>query len=300
MAFTMHPLTVLDDSPTYTADDFRHVVNPFLFPSNSTPFDCVQGVREGSPWPVVSISDLTVTVLPHCGVVCPWVNVGAYTYAIKKKEYVNIPDSTGSYKVAIVVDDPSQSHGSRPRGFVKVYPAGTADSDIPGLVLAYVNGGVVDNVAPRIHADGTVEVNNSDWLNSIPMVAGAEAVTSVDGRRYRRYGGQWVPLTDIKLTPGLWYKDWNVYYTCSMSGRVVSISLSVSRKSEWVARAWDRSQIFVFPDYLKPTLNDINVPAAGVEYTGFQLDPSGLYVRPFRDITYTTSGWNTASFSYPV
>ena len=300
MAFVMHPLTALNGSPTYTADDYRHVVNPFVFPSDGTPFGCVQGIRAGSPWPVVSIKDLVCTVAPHCGVVSPWSGVGAYTYALKKREFVNIPDSTGNYKVAIIVEDPSQSHGSTPRGLVKVYPAGTPSSEIPGLVLAVVNAGVVDNVAPRLHADGTVEVNNTDWLNGIRMVRGSEAVTSVDNRRYRMNGGGWVPLTDIELSPGQWYKDWNVDYKCSMVGNIVNVYLKVSRKTEWVAKAWSRSQLFTFPDYLKPKLEDINVPAAGVEYSGFQLDPTGLYVRPFRDITYGVGGWIAAAFSYSV
>lgn len=300
MAFPMHPLTALGGSPTYTADDYRHVVNPFVFPSNGTPFDCIQGIRAGSPWPVVSISGLTVTVLPHCGVVSPWPGVGAYTYAIKKKEYVNVPDSTGSYKVAVVVDDPSQSHGSKPRGFVKVYPASTDDSAIPGVLLAWVNSGVVDNVATRIHADGTIEVSNDGWLDVIPAVAGTEAVVEGSGRRFRRVGSRWVPLTDIKLDPGQWAKDWDVSYKCSMVGNIVNIVVRASRKAEWVAKAWSRSQLLTFPDYLKPKLEDINVPAAGVEYSGFQVDPSGLYVRPFRDITYAKGVWSTAAFSYSV
>lgn len=300
MAFTMHPLTALNGVPTYTADDYRHVVNPFMFPSDRTPFGCVSCVRAGSPWPVASVKNLTVTVFPHCGVVNPWSGVGAYTYALKKSEYVNVPDSTGNYKVAVVVNDPSQSHGSTPRGLVKVYPAGTADADIPGVVLAVVNAGVVNCVAPRLHADGVIEVNDGAWLERIPALEGAEAVTSVDGRRYRRHGSVWVPLTDITLNPGQWAKDWNVDYRCSMVGNIVNICLKVSRKTEWVATAWSRSQLFTFPDYLTPKLSDINVPAAGVEYSGFQVDPSGLYVRPFRNITYAVGLWNTAAFSYSV
>lgn len=296
----MHPLTALNGSPEYTADDYRHVVNPFLFPSDGSAFDCVQGVRYGGPVPLATIDGLTVTVKPHCGVMSPWTGVGAYTYALKEPMSVNVPDSTGDYKIVVAAYDPSLSHGEAPGAWLQSWPASSSDSDINGLVVARVTAGVVSDVAPKIHVDGTIEVNDWGQLEPIRTVDGVEAVTVENGQRYRRVGGVWLSLTDIKLNPGQWYKDWNISYRCSMVGNIVNVYLKVSRKAEWVAKAWTRSQLFTFPDYVKPKLDDINIPAAGVENSGFQLDSSGLYVRPFRDITYAVGGWNTAAFSYSV
>lgn len=296
----LHPLTALNGSPEYTADDFRHAVNPLLGTSNGSAFDCVQGVRFGSPIPLATIHGLTVTVKPHCGTVSPWAGVGAYTYAFKEPMSVSVPDSTGDYKIVVAAYDPSLSHGETPGAWLQSWPANIPNSDINGLVVARVTAGVVNDVAPRLRPDGSIEVLELGHLAPIVTMNGIEAVVKNTGDRYRRVNGAWVPLTNIKLNPGQWAKDWDFSYKCSMVENVVNIYLKVSRKTEWVAKAWSRSQLFTFPDYLKPKLADINIPAAGVEYSGFQLDPTGLYVRPFRDITYAIGSWNTAAFSYSV
>ena len=76
--------------------------------------------------------------------------------------------------------------------------------------------------------------------------------------------------------------------------------VKATRGPEWKAKAWDKSQILTFPDYVKPEVTDLNVPGAGVEYSGFQLDKTGLYVRPFRDITYVKGAWTSATLSWTV
>ena len=297
----VHPLTALDGSPEYTADDFRHAVNPLLSTSAGTAFESVQAVRFGSPVPLASIMGLTVTVKPHCGIVSPWTSVGTYTYAIKNPVSVSVPDSTGSYKIAVVVDDPSQSHGTVPRGVVKVLSASIPNSDIPGLVIARVTAGVVSDVAPRLMPDGRIEVMELGYLSPITTMNGIEAVIKNTGDRYRRVNGVWVPLTNIKLNPGQWYKDWSsVEYKCSMFGNIVSLMVKATRGPEWVAKAWSRSQILTFPDYVKPNVSDFNVPAAGVANSGFQLDSTGLYVRPFADITYGSGSWTSATLTWSV
>lgn len=296
----VHPLTAFNGSPEYTADDFRHAVTPFLGLTQGSAFESVSSVRFGSPFPLVTVSGLVVTVKAHCGIVSPWTGVGTYTYAIKKPVSVSVPDSAGSYKIAVVVEDPSQSHGSVPCGKVKVFSSGVSDKDIPGLVIGRVSAGVASDIAPRLLADGRIEAMTVDSLNSVVAKFGTEAFIYGSNARYRYVNGTWLPLTDIKLNPGQWAKDWDVSYKCSMSENIVNIILRVSRKTEWIAKAWDRSQILTFPDYLKPPMSDINVPAAGIENSGFQLDPTGLYVRPFRDITYIAGSWNTAAFSYSV
>nr|UVX39595.1 MAG: hypothetical protein [Bacteriophage sp.] len=296
----VHPLTALNGSPSYTADDYRHVVNPFLFTSDGSAFGGVQGVRYGSPSPLSTIDGLTVTVKPHCGVIRPWDVTGSYTYAITEPMTVNVPDSTGDYKIVVAVYDPSLSHGETPGAWLQSWPASTPDAEINGLVLARVTAGVVSDVAPKIKVDGSLEAHDWNQLNTIYPVYGVEAVTAVNGQRYRRDNGAWVALTDIQLNPGRWAKDWNIWYKCSMSGNIVSLMVKVTRGPEWEAKAWDRSQVLTFPDYVRPNVNDFNVPAAGVEYSGFQLDKTGLYVRPFRDITYSSGLWSSATLSWSV
>lgn len=296
----LHPLTAKDGGPVYSASDYRHVVNPFLFPSDGTAFDCVQGVRYGSPSPLATIDGLTVTVKPHCGVVNPWQGVGAYTYAITESMTVNVADSTGDYKIVVAAYDPSLSHGANPGAWLQSWPASTPDAEINGLVVARVTAGVVSDVAPKIHPDGTIEV--ADWLHLIAIqpVDGVEAVTSSNGQRYRHVNGTWLSLSDVQLNPGQWAKDWSVWYKCSMSGNIVNLMVKATRGAKWVAMAWSKSQILTFPDYVKPNVTDLNVPAAGVANSGFQLDQTGLYVRPFADITYNQGAWTSATLSWSV
>lgn len=296
----LHPLTALNGAPVYTADDYRHVVNPFLFPSDGSVFNCPQGVRYGSPVPLATINGLTVTVKPHCGVVSPWDGVGSYTYAITEPMTVKVPDSTGDYYIVVAAYDPSLSHGDAPGAWLQSWPSSTPLKDINGLVLARVKAGVVSDVAPKLHADGTIQVHDWAQLSSISMANGVEAVTEDTSIRYRRDGGVWLALSDIQLNPGQWAKDWSVWYKCSKYGNIVSLMVKATRGPEWKTKAWDKSQILTFPDYVKPKVTDLNVPAAGVEYSGFQLDSTGLYVRPFRDITYAKGSWTSATMTWSV
>lgn len=296
----LHPLTALNGAPTYTADDYRHVVNPFLFPSDGSAFNCVQGVRKGSPSPLVTIDGLTVTVKPHCGIVSPWDGVGSYTYAITEPMTVNVPDSTGSYYIVVTVYDPSLSHGETPGAWLQSWPADTPLRNINGLVLANIKAGVAYDEVPKIHVDGTIEVDTWDQLKRIQSVDGVEAITVGNAQRYRRIGGVWQSLDAVQLGPGQWAKDWDVWYKCSMSGHVVSLMVRAKRKSEWVAKAWEKSQILTFPSYVRPSVIDLNVPGAGTEHSGFQLDETGLYVRPFANITYEKGAWSSATLSWSV
>lgn len=296
----LHPLTALNGAPVYTADDYRHVVNPFLFPSDGSSFGGVQGVRYGSPSPLATIDGLIVTVKPHCGTLRPWEGTGSYTYAITEPMTVKVPDSDGDYKIVVAAYDPSLSHGETPGAWLQSWDASVPNAQINGLVIARVTAGVVSDVAPKIHIDGTIEVDTWNQLIAIWTVDGVEAVVKVTGDRYRRMKGEWVSLTDIKLNPGQWAKDWTVWYKCSMSGNVVSLMVKATRGPEWVAKAWEKSQILTFPDYVRPNVTDLNVAAAGVVNSGFQLDKTGLCVRPFADITYAHGAWTSATLSWSV
>lgn len=296
----LHPLTALNGAPAYTADDYRNVVNPFLFPSDGSAFGGVQGVRYGSPGPLATINGLTVTVKPHCGIVRPWNETGSYTYAITEPMTVKVADSTGDYKIVVAVYDPSLSHGETPGAWLQSWDASVPNAQINGLVIARVTAGVVSDVAPKIHVDGTIEVDTWEQLIAIWTVDGVEAVTTSNGQRYRRVNSAWLALTGIQLNPGQWAKDWSVWYKCSMSGNIVSLCVKVTRGPEWVAKAWSKSQILTFPDYVKPNVTDLNVPGAGVVNSGFQLDSTGLSVRPFADITYAQGAWSSATLTWSV
>lgn len=296
----LHPLTALNGFPAYTADDYRHVVNPFLFPSDGSAFGGVQGVRYGSPGPLATIDGVTVTVKPHCGTMRPWEGTGSYTYAITEPMTVKVADSTGDYKIAVTAYDPSLAYGDTPCALLQSWPASTPDAQINGLVIARVTAGVVSDVASRIHVDGTIDVATWDQLVALQPVDGVEAVFLGNGQRYRRINGTWLSLTDVQLGAGQWLKDWSIWYKCSLSGNIASLMIKATRGPEWVAKAWSKSQILTFPDYVKPNVSDLNVPGAGVEYSGFQLDSTGLYVRPFRDITYKTGDWTSATLTWSV
>nr|UWD74985.1 MAG: hypothetical protein [Bacteriophage sp.] len=191
MAIIMHPLTARNGSPEYTADDYRHAINPLLLPSDGSAFNGLSGIRYGSPSPLVTVSGLTATVKAHCGTISPWDGLGAYTYAITTNTTVQLADSTNNYKIAVTVEDPSQSHGTTPCGQLKVFTAGTPDSNINGLVIAKVNAGVASDVAPMIRNSAILMAHNLEQLNTIDAVNGQEAVTITDNVHYVRNGGVW-------------------------------------------------------------------------------------------------------------
>lgn len=191
MAIIMHPLTAKNGSPEYTADDYRHAINPLLLPSDGTAFNGLSGIRYGSPSPLVTVSGLTATVKAHCGTISPWGGLGAYTYAITTDTTVQLADSTNDYKIAVTVEDPSQSHGTTPRGQLKVFTAGTPDSNINGLVIAEVNAGVASDVAPMIRNSAILMAHDLEQLNTIAAVDGQEAVTMVDNAHYVQSDGTW-------------------------------------------------------------------------------------------------------------
>lgn len=301
MAIIMHPLTAKNGSPEYTADDYRHAINPLLVPSDGTAFNGLSGIRYGSPSPLVTVSGLTATVKPHCGTISPWDGLGAYTYAITTNTTVQLADSTNSYKIAVTVEDPSQSHGTTPRGQLKVFTAGTPDSNINGLVIAKINAGVASDTAPIIRNNAVLMARDLNQLNTIAAMDGQEAITMADNAHYVRENSEWRNLSNIKLLDGQWIKDWAVDYRCSRSDRIVSIYLKVIRKNSiWTAKAWEKSQILKFPDYLKPQIDDVNIYGVGTANSGFQLDPTGLYVRPLADVTYSVGSWSSTAFSYTI
>lgn len=196
----MHPLTAVNGSPAYTADNFRHIINPFLAPSDGTVFNRVSGVLYGAANPLCVINGLNVTVRPHCGIMSPWSNIGAYTYAIMGNETVAVPSSVGLYKVAVIVEDPNNFHGSVPRGLLKVYTSSTVDNDIPGLVIAHVDDGVISDVAPVLHQSMLVEVADEDMLKAFSAADGQEALVKSTGHRYVKEDKAWHDTLEVVTT----------------------------------------------------------------------------------------------------
>lgn len=238
MAIIMHPLTALNGSPEYTADDYRHAINPLLVPSDGTVFNGLSGIRYGSPVPLVTVSGLTVTVGPHCGTISPWDGLGAYTYAITTDTKVQLADSTNSYKIAVTVEDPSQSHGTTPRGKLEVFTAGTPDSNINGLVIAEVNAGVASDVAPIIRNNAVLMARDLEQLNTITAMDGQEAVTIADNARYVMELGTWKPVFETVS------ESWNsgkitvIYGESSCAVQVNSVKIG---SGSWDSAQWGKT-----------------------------------------------------------
>lgn len=243
MAIIMHPLTAKNGSPEYTADDYRHAINPLLVPSDGTAFNGLSGIRYGSPSPLVAVSGLTATVKAHCGTISPWDGLGAYTYAITANTTVQLADSTNNYKIAVTVEDPSQSHGTTPRGQLKVFTGGTPDSNINGLVIAKVNAGVVSDAAPMIRNSAILMARNLEQLNTIDAVDGQEAVTMADNAHYVRAEGQWVA--------SYYYQHWtNWDLFINYLARIVRVECNGAKTG---SGSWDSIKApFTVPDKCVP------------------------------------------------
>lgn len=174
-------------------------------------------------------------------------------------------------------------------------PAGVSNTAASGVAITqtYIGAAMKGDML-RVQTSA-----QRDALSSVPE--GTLLHNAADGCDYVRENSEWRNLSNIKLLDGQWLRDWNVNYRCSRSGKIVSIYLKVVRNPPtWKAKAWERSQILKFPDYLQPQIADVNIYGTGVSNSGFQLDPSGLYVRPLADVTYTDGSWSSAAFSYTI
>lgn len=246
MAIIVHPLTAVGGVPAYTADDYRHAVNPWTVPSNGLPFDGLQGVRAGFQQPLATLDGLTVTVQPHCGVVCPFGGNGVYTYAITIPESVKIPDSNSNYKIAVVVDDPTQTQGDTPGGLIKAFPSATPDSKIPGLVIASVSQSVISIVAPVLYPTMLVEVPDVEALEALHVADGQEALVKSTGHRYVMEAGSWHDTVEVVTLNWLGGTVSFIYGATSCTIQVVGVKLS--------GNSWDSA---VFKDKVKPACRPV-------------------------------------------
>ena len=264
MAIIMHPLTAQNGSPEYTADDYRHAINPLLVPSDGSAFNGLSGIRYGSPSPLVTVSGLTVTVKPHCGTISPWGGLGAYTYAITTNTTVQLADSTNSYKIVVTVEDPSQSHGTTPRGKLEVFTAGTPDSNINGLVIAKINAGVASDTAPIIRNNAVLMARDLNQLNTIAAMDGQEAVTIAYNAHYVRNNGAWKPVFETV------YESWNggsitvIYGESSCAVQVTAVRIG---SGSWDEAQWGKT---IREEYRpKYEMSNPLMVANGESHTGF-------------------------------
>ena len=195
MTFVIHPLTQQSGEPKYTANDFRLTVSNFLTAATGETFGAVQGVRSDSFDTHASMSGSTITVHPHSGIIAPWSGVGAYAYAITSDITVPRP-TTGDYYVVLVVEDPSQSHGSEPQGRVDLIPASTPRASIDGLVIAQTVGTSINDIATRLRNGTVIETVSKSELDLIKPTARTKGfVRFGDGMgEYEYNGSNWVYL----------------------------------------------------------------------------------------------------------
>lgn len=201
--------------PNYSASDFRLTAGAALAVPDGSGFGGIQGVRAGSPSPLAAIDGTTVTVAAHMGWLCPWTGNGCYTYALPEPQQVTVDSTTGSYKIAVVLEDKAAGHGNGEKVYVKKYPGYTLDSQIPGLVVARVDDGVASDVAPVVSQDATVRVATLEQLQSLKAADGTKGVLA-DGARYERQGGVWSirrPLVDYISSPDRRVYQWTSSWT---------------------------------------------------------------------------------------
>lgn len=211
------PLTydVTQGGPNYSASDFRFTAGAALAVPDGSTFGGIQGVRVGCPSPLVRISSTTVTVAEHVGWLCPWTGAGSYMYALPSPVQVAVGSTSGSYKIAVILEDKSAGHGTSEKVDVKVYPGYTLDSQIPGLVVARVDNGVASDVAPVISQDATIRVRTLTQLQSVRAADGTKGVLA-DGTRYECQGGVWSirqPLVGYAFTPEGADGRWELSFT---------------------------------------------------------------------------------------
>ena len=201
-----HPLT---GGGAYTADMYRKVVNASITPSDGTPFGALQGIRAGAASPLVETDGLKAIIHPHAGWINPWNGVGAYSYAILDDTEIDFESSSQNYKLALVLDDPSQGHGSTPQLTARIYPAATSDTTIPGIVIATITNGTANDTAPILLPQALLMARDKTQLDTITATEGQKAKTLDDDTEYLYRDGAWVSLTQTM--------EWKPPYT---TGRI--------------------------------------------------------------------------------
>lgn len=253
MTIILHPLTVgSDNKPSYSADDFRRTNTVWLSPFDSSigaASACVSGIRNEVTGPICTLNDLTVTVKAHTGIVYPFHGGSPYTYYIDN-ESVLLGSSTQSYKIAIVVSDPSAGIGTTPGATLQALPATTPDNNINGLVLAQVAQGVVNDLAPRLLSGTVIQTQTLTALQQIKTTDGQKGRVATTGDTYTYLNGSWV-ADKVGLSvegPTTLVNDSEATIVGYRYGRVVMLDINVSRTE--TAERWHN--IGYLPDGWEP------------------------------------------------
>lgn len=211
MSMIAHPMTLGNDgNPKYSARDFRNMLNTFLAPSDgSGPINTViEGVKLTSDQPICTVSGRTATIKTHIGILNPYPAAGPYAYYSSDMP-VTLPNTTQSWKIAVLIDDPSEGHGSSPQVRLDTYPSSTPNSDIYGMVLAVVHDGIADDVAPRLLINPTLIVNDLDQLNTMTAVNGQTARIRNTTTEYEYRNGSWVSTYKVAYIPAFVTAWWH-------------------------------------------------------------------------------------------
>lgn len=199
-----------DGNPKYSARDFRNMLNTFLAPSDgSGPINTViEGVKLTSDQPICTVSGRTATIKTHIGILNPYPSAGPYTYYSSDMP-VTLPNTTQSWKIAVLIDDPSEGHGNSPQVRLETYPSSTPNSDIYGMVLAVVHDGIADDVAPRLLINPTLFVNDLSQLNGMTAVNGQKARIRNTTTEYEYRNGTWVSTYKVAYIPAFITAWWH-------------------------------------------------------------------------------------------
>lgn len=257
MTIILHPLTVgSDNKPSYSADDFRRTNTVWLSPSDSSigaASACVSGIRNEVTGPICTISDLTVTVKAHTGIVYPFHGGSPYTYYIDDESVV-LGSSTQSYKIAIVVSDPSAGIGTTPGATLQALPATTPDNNINGLVLAQVAQGVVNDLAPRLLSGTIIQTQTLTALQQIKTTDGQKGRIATTGATYTYLNGAW---TADNLGPETEYNELLInnkvgWVRANRYGKVALLDIGIDYPEETSIGLYD---IGVLPEGWRPIEN---------------------------------------------
>ncbi|QHJ84535.1 MAG: hypothetical protein [Bacteriophage sp.] len=234
MAIIVHPFTAgADGKPAYTADQFRRTNTVWLSPVDTTTAAAstgISGIRNEVSGPICSISGSTVTVKDHTGIVYPFKGGAPYTYFVHD-ETVTLESTTQSYKIALVVTDPSAGIGSTAGATIQALPSTTPDSNINGMVLAQIVQGVVSDVAPRLLSGTIIQTQSLTALQQIKTTDGQKGRIATTGDMYTYLHGSWVAEKSGPTTEGptVLVENDNVRATGVRYGTVVSLDVYYKR-----------------------------------------------------------------------
>ncbi len=195
MSIIVHPFTAgADGKPAYTADQYRRTNTVWLAPIDTTTSAAstgVSGIRNEVNGPICTLSGSTITVKDHTGIVYPFKGGAPYTYFVQD-ETVTLDSTTQSYKIALVVTDPSAGIGTTAGATIQAIPSTTPDSNINGLVLAQVVQGVVSDVAPRLLSGTIIQTQTLTALQQIKTTDGQKGRVATTSDTYTYLNGVWV------------------------------------------------------------------------------------------------------------